>query len=148
MAMTRKTIHHVIPFTESPPYELSGDRQHYASSFGKLKLRDYDLRQTRLSHIMEALSIARHNRINRDCIIPKLLDHAFGANIPFESDIFDNAWLDGEADEMLEQVKDAFENMWHAEWESIPDETQYHNHEKRKHGDGGETERTKRMNAT
>jgi aminoglycoside phosphotransferase (APT) family kinase protein len=111
----------VDPSRDSPPEELSRYRQHYSLEFQKLNLHEYDPRQTRLSHIVEAIKIACNSRMSRDWIVPKLLDHAFYAKLPFKHSAFDEAYSAGAADEMMEQIRQAFKSMWHAEWEASQD---------------------------
>jgi hypothetical protein len=76
---------------ESPPDTLSKYRQHYAAAFEELALPGYDCRQTRLSHIPEAIFIARNSRLSRDWIVPKLLDHVFNSNPSFSDFEFGEA---------------------------------------------------------
>jgi hypothetical protein len=53
----------------------------------------------------------------RDWIVPKILDHAFHGKAPFKKSAIREAYLTGAADGMIEQIRELFKNMWHAEWE-------------------------------
>lgn len=104
------------------PAELSSYRQHYATVFESFALPGHDARETGLSHIVEAVTIAMESRYCRDWIVPKILLHAFHGEIPFNYRQFSKQYLAGEGDETLGIIRDAFEKMWYAEWEADENE--------------------------
>jgi hypothetical protein len=78
---------------ESLPAELSRHRQHYSSVFEGLALPHYDPRETRLSHIVEAIEIAAGSQFNRDWIVFKVLVHAFHGKVPFDYRTFAKEYM-------------------------------------------------------
>lgn len=107
---------------ESAPEELSRYRQHYASAFSRLAVPQYDPRETRLSHIVEAIEIGTGSRLSRDWIVPKLLVHAFRGHIPFNYKDFAEEHSAGKGESTMELIREGFANMWFAEWEASPSE--------------------------
>ena len=110
---------------EDSPEQLSTYRQVYATAFAgamakpDLSVSHYSADETELSHMFEAIEIAVNSRILRHGIVPKLLDHAFKSKVPFKwRDLLD-AYLDGTADHWLGQIKEAFRDMWHPEWNVV-----------------------------
>ena len=104
---------------EEPPETLSQYRQHYLAEFAKCAMNfpDYDRRMTKLSHIMEAITIAIGTTFSRPGIINKLLDHAFNGNACFNLADFTDDYEAGDTSEKDALMKEAFATMWHAEWE-------------------------------
>jgi hypothetical protein len=107
-------------FEENSPTELSRYRRVYADAFAALDLPAelYASELTRLSHILESIEFAAQNMCFRMSIVPRLLEHAFDGRVPFDYTEYCKAYLEGKADAWLEQAKEAFGRMWHAEWES------------------------------
>ena len=101
---------------ESPPDQLHMYRRHYGAAFEARNLSGYDIRQTSLSHIMEAISIPRNELMCRDWIVPKILEHAFRHDMPFTLEEFEEAVLDGRAEGMMEEIREAFEGLWDSGW--------------------------------
>lgn len=62
--------------------------------------------------------------MNRGSIAVKLLDYAFNSNLPFELFDYMNAYTKDAASEMDKLIKEAFKNMWLAEWEDGREEFQ------------------------
>jgi aminoglycoside phosphotransferase (APT) family kinase protein len=104
------------------PVELSSYRRKYAAVFEGFALPGYDSRETRLSHIVEAITIAMENRFCRDWIVPKILLHAFHGKIPFSYRQFSKQYLAGEGEATIKIIKEAFDKMWFAEWEASESE--------------------------
>ena len=102
------------PTLENSPEELSRYRSHYAAVFERLNLPDYDPRETRFSHIMEAIEIAANSRFSRDWIVPLLLNHAFHGDVPFDYSEFAEQYLEGGGKDEVEMIKTAFAKMWTA----------------------------------
>ena len=100
---------------ESSPEELSRYRRHYAAAFESLAIPNYDPLHTRLSHIMEAISIAAMDNVCQGSILARLLEHA---NCPFQLFDYANAYEKDATSRMDEVIREAFRNMWHAEWET------------------------------
>jgi aminoglycoside phosphotransferase (APT) family kinase protein len=107
---------------ESSPAELSRYRQHYATSFSRRMLPPYDARETRLSHIAEAIEISMGNSFSRNWIVPKILVHAFRGAIPFKYRQLAQDYAAGTAADTIEVIKQAFTGMWYAEWEASANE--------------------------
>ncbi len=110
---------------EDPPEKLTRYRKHYADTFASLGLKDYDPRETRLSHILEAISIGMSERFQRQYIMRVLLCHAFGKeeDLPWDySEIVQTLMLPNTpaAKAMMKKISKQFRTMWHAEWE-IPE---------------------------
>lgn len=106
---------------ENSPEELSRYRQVYAAAFASLDLpaSSYSADETKLSHIFEAIKLAADSRMLRDGIVPKLLEHAFRSEVPFDMDDFEEEYLADTAGSCLKQIEEAFKNMWHAEWAEV-----------------------------
>jgi hypothetical protein len=106
---------------EDTPEQLSKYRKHYADVFASLGLgKGYDPRETRLSHILEAINLAAGLRMNRQGTVIKLLFHAFRGKIPFRTRELFEALGNTETEAgklMRKQVLAAFKTMWFAEWE-------------------------------
>ncbi|EXJ71734.1 uncharacterized protein A1O5_05543 [Cladophialophora psammophila CBS 110553] len=67
---------------EDPPEVLSRYRKHYADTFAGLGLQYYGPRETKLSHILEAINIATGDQFARQYIMIVLLNHAYGCSDP------------------------------------------------------------------
>lgn len=100
---------------EDSQYE-SSSQGYYATVFEGLVLPNFDARHTRLPHLTEAISIGMSDSLSRGSISVKLLDHAFNSNPPFELFDYVNAYMKDATSEMDKLMKEAFKNMWHAEW--------------------------------
>ena len=100
---------------------MSRYREHYADTFANFNLeKGYDVSETKLSHISEAISTAVKFEQTRLEIAIKLLHHAFKGRLPFSvnecfGSLTDTRTRKGRA--MRRQVADAFKEMWFAEWE-------------------------------
>lgn len=106
---------------EDSPEALSRYRQHYSQVFERLtsQLPNYDPRHTRLSHIIEAIDIGAADRLCRQEITEKLLEHAFHGKVPFTLFEYANAYVDETTEEYDEQMEKAFKDLWRAEWEPV-----------------------------
>ena len=106
---------------EDSPEQLSSYRKHYADAFAAAATNtDYDARETRLSHILEAIKLAAWNPVDRQYIVIKLLHHAFRGKVPFTFRAFCDSLASEDADgfeEKRKAVAEAFAGMWFAEWE-------------------------------
>ena len=102
---------------ENSPEELERYRRIYAAAFAGVDLPAtcYLTDDTKLSHLLEALGTAAHNRLCRQGIVPKLLEHAFKGKMPFKYRDFLTAWEGGNVGIWMQQIEEAFKNMWHAE---------------------------------
>ena len=107
---------------EDSPKQLSGYRKHYADVFASLELKDYDPRQTRLSHILEAITTGITERFPRQYIMKILLDHAYGeCSWPWKYPEITRTMMDPStpaAKVMRKKILKEFKTMWHAEWET------------------------------
>ena len=105
---------------EDSPEQLSRYRKHYSDTLAGLGLDGYDERETKFSHILEAIKIASNNRFNRQYIVIKLLHHAYRGKVPFTFRQCCDALTEEGTDEYVEMSKTvsaAFADMWFAEWE-------------------------------
>jgi hypothetical protein len=106
---------------EDSPETLQRYRKHYADTFASLNLPDYDPRETRLSHILEAIRIGTCNRPNRGYIMTTLLDHAYGSKTwPMDYQEIADALISPSSPgfkSMRRKILNVFKTMWHAEWE-------------------------------
>ena len=75
----------------------------------------YSPNDTRLSHLVEAISIASSDTMCRPWILRVLLEYAFDKKMPFTHNEFRDAWLDHGAEAWLGEIRDAFGRMWHEE---------------------------------
>ena len=100
---------------EDSPETLLRYRRHYANAFAKAAQgqHGYDDRQTSLSHIVEAISIAIGSTVSRGEIVSRLLDHAFSGKTPFTLFDYANAYENGTSEAQYDgKIKAAFEKMW------------------------------------
>lgn len=104
---------------EDPPETLSRYRQHYAAEFKKCAagIEGYDPRKTTLSHLAEAVCWAVTSALRRSEIVKKLLDHAFGGEVPFRFAEYIQDYTQGRRSAKDELIEKAFAKMWHPEWE-------------------------------
>lgn len=115
---------------EDPPEKLTQYRKHYADTFAALDLKDYDPRTTKLSHILESITLGIGLRFNRQYIMKVLLNHAYGGpnlmleeapDLPWDFQTICRTLGDpskGAAKAMRKDILKQFETMWHAEWEA------------------------------
>ena len=106
------------------PETLLAYRQHYAAEFAKhaCTADGYDPRMKTLSHILDALTTAISVEFPRSLITAKLLDHAFGGNVPFEIPEYADDYVAGDTSEKDALIKKAVATMWHPEWEKAQDD--------------------------
>ena len=104
-------------YQEDSPEQLISYRRKYATAMADQNLPEdaYSPNDTRLSHLVEAISIAVSNTMCRESILGVLLEYAFDKKMPFTHDEFQDAWLDHEAEAWLDEIRDAFGRMWHEE---------------------------------
>ena len=104
-------------YQEDSPEQLISYRREYAAAMVDQNLPEeaYSPNDTRLSHLVEAISIAVSNTMCRESILGVLLDYAFDKKMPFTHDEFQDAWLDHGAEAWLDEIRDAFGRMWHEE---------------------------------
>ncbi|KAJ9606862.1 hypothetical protein H2200_008872 [Cladophialophora chaetospira] len=107
---------------EDSPETLSRYRKHYADTFASLDLPNYDPRETRLSHILEAIKLGTQDRFCRQYIMRTLLNHAYGSEQwPWDYPKIAKTLMNPStraAKAMRKQLLKQFETMWHAEWET------------------------------
>lgn len=107
---------------EDRPEQLLSYRKHYAEVFASLGLAEYDPRQTRLSHICEAIRLAMDDRFARQYIADVLLNHAYGTDTwPWELGKICHTLKNPSsraAKVMSKKLLARFRSMWHAEWET------------------------------
>ena len=107
---------------EPSPEEMIRYRRFYADAFARYSsnVPEYNPQMTRLSHILWAVQVGITSSFGRVEMISKILKHAFGANPPFNLGEYFQVYADNDISK-LEQydqlLKEAFANMWHAEWE-------------------------------
>ena len=100
---------------EDSPETLLRYRRHYSKAFAKAAHGQdgYDDRQTSLSHLVEAISIALGSTISRGWIVDRMLDHAFCGKAPFTLFDYTNAYENGTSEAQYDRmIKAAFQNMW------------------------------------
>ena len=100
---------------EDSPEALRRYRRHYSVAFAKAAQgqEGYDDRQTSLSHIVEAITIATGSTISRGWIVEKLLDHAFCGKAPFTLSEYADAYEKGASEAQYDgKMKAAFQSMW------------------------------------
>ena len=104
-------------YQEDSPEQLLSYRREYAAAMVNQNLpkEAYSPNDTRLSHLVEAISIAVGNTMCRPSIIGVLLEYAFNKKMPFTLNEFYDAWLDHGAEAWLDKIRDAFGRMWHEE---------------------------------
>lgn len=104
-------------YQEDSPEQLISYRREYAAAMADQNLPEeaYSPNDTRLSHLVEAISIAASNPMCRPSILRVLLEYAFDKNMPFTHDEFQDAWLDHGAEAWLHEIRGAFGRMWHEE---------------------------------
>ena len=127
---------------EDSPDQLLSYRREYAATFAELKIPGsyYSPNDTKLSQIIEAISLAISDEISRPWILMILLKWAFNDRLPFELTIeprpeeyykdqnvprewidatrqFSELYLADKAGAWIEAIKDAFSKMWHSEWD-------------------------------
>ena len=102
-------------YQEDSPEQLISYRREYAAAMVDQNLPEeaYSTNDTRLSHLVEAISIAVSNTMCRESILGVLLEYAFDKKMPFTHDEFQDAWLDHGAEAWLDEIRDAFGRMWH-----------------------------------
>lgn len=104
-------------YQEDSPEQLKSYRREYAAAMGDQNLPEeaYTPNDTRLSHLVEAISIAGSDTMCRPWILRVLLEYAFGKKMQFTHNEFRDAWLDHGAEAWLGEIRDAFGRMWHEE---------------------------------
>ena len=103
-----------IIWREDSSAELSLYRQHYLKAMTLSQGPDYDPRWTKLSHILETVSVAVSEGHSGECRMDKLLQHA---GVSFSWVAYAEAYDRVDTAEMDGVIREAFHNMWHAEWE-------------------------------
>jgi hypothetical protein len=94
--------------------QLSSYRQHYLNAMMACQGPGYDPRWTRLSHILETVSIGVYDKVSAGCNIQKLFEHA---GISFELADYAESYVCDDTAEKDSLIREAFKKMWHAEWE-------------------------------
>ena len=104
-------------YQEDSPEQLISYRREYAAAMADQNLpkEAYSPNDTRLSQLVEAISIAVSNTMCRPSILRVLLEYAFDKKMPFTQNEFHDAWLDHGAEAWLDEIRDAFGRMWHEE---------------------------------
>ena len=104
-------------YQEDSPEQLLSYRREYAAAMADQNLPEeaYSPNDTRLSHLVEAISIAVSNTMCRSSILRVLLQYAFDKKMPFTQSEFHDAWLDHGAEAWLDEIRYAFGRMWHEE---------------------------------
>ena len=104
-------------YQEDSPEQLISYRREYAAAMADQNLPEeaYSPNDTRLSHLVEAISIAVSNTMCRPSILRVLLEYAFDKKMPFTQNEFHDAWLDHGAEAWLDQIREVFGRMWHEE---------------------------------
>ena len=104
-------------YQEDSPEQLISYRREYAAAMADQNLPEeaYSPDDTRLSHLVEAISNAVGSTMCRPSILWVLLEYAFNKKMPFTHKEFYDAWLDHGAEAWLDKIRDAFGRMWHEE---------------------------------
>ena len=102
---------------EDSPSQLINYRREYAATIADFHLpeENYSANDTKLSQILEAIEIAVEDTVSRPWIILRLLEFAFNGNVPFTFREFCDAWLENQAGDWMDEVRQAFGLMWHGE---------------------------------
>ena len=99
---------------EDSPEQLSLYRRHYLDTMTKYQGPNYDTRWTKLSHILETISVGVYDESSAGDNVERLFQHA---GIPFELSDYADAYVNDDVKEKDRMIREAFKKMWHAEWE-------------------------------
>ena len=99
---------------EESPEQLSKYRRHYAMAWEELgkSLEGFDVRMTRSSHLIGAITTALNSSSARQLVVEKLLDHAFHGRAAFDLHQYVDECVHGNAARKDLSIKQAFDDMW------------------------------------